>query len=97
MPRLPEGVGPVLATAVAAGGAAGWLLVFVDESRCDRDDGLVVLTVAALLLTLTPTVIALLTRTAWWMGLLCPGTLLLILLAVFRPGGVYSCSFSIVG
>ncbi len=87
----------MLAAAVAAGGTAGWLLVFVEQSRCGRDDGLVGLTVVALLLPLAPTVVALLTRTAWWVGLMCTGTLLLALLAVFRPGGVYTCSYSIVG
>ena len=87
----------MLAAAVAAGGTAGWLLVFVEHSRCDRDDGLVGLTVVALLLTLAPTAVALLTRTAWWIGLMCTGTLLLVLLAVFRPGGVYGCSYRIVG
>lgn len=97
MPRPPQGLGPVLAAAVAAGGIAGWLLFFVEQSRCNRDDGLVGLTVVALLLTLAPTVVALLTRTAWWLGLLCTGALLVVLLAVFRPGGLYDCSYSVVG
>lgn len=97
MPRPPEGLGPVVAAGMAAGGAAGWLLVFVEQSRCDRDGGLAGLTAAALLLTLTPTIVALVTRAVWWTGLICTGALLLVLLAVFRPGGVYACSYSIVG
>lgn len=96
MSRPLRDLGPVLAAAVVAGGAAGWLLVFVDESRCERG-GLAGLTAVALLLTLTPTVVALLTRAAWWVGLLCTGGLLLVLLAAFRPGGVYDCYDRIVG
>jgi len=66
------------------------LLVFVEESRCQRD-GLAVLTAVALLLTVAPSAVALLTRAPWWVGVLCTGTLLLLLLVAFRPGGVYDC------
>jgi hypothetical protein len=87
--------GPVVAAAFAAGGAAAWLLVFVEESRCDRD-GLLWLTVIALLLTLAPTVVALTTNAQWWLGVLLSGVSLLVLVAAFRPGGVYDC-FRVAG
>ena len=86
----PGNVSPVLASAVASGGVSAWLLVFVEESRCQRGS-LAALTVVALVITLVPSAVALLTRTAWWVGVLCTGTLLLLLLAAFRPGGVYEC------
>ena len=70
--------------------------MFVEESRCDRD-GLVWLTILALLLTATPTAVALTTRASWWWGALLTGSTLLLLLAVFRPGGVYDCSQRIAG
>lgn len=95
MPR-PRNVAPVLASAIAAGGLAAWLLVFVEESRCQRG-GLAALTALALLVTLLPSAVALLTRTAWWVGVLCTGTLLLLLRAAFRPGGVYDCYQRIAG
>jgi hypothetical protein len=96
MPRRWNGLGPVVAAAVAAGAGAAWLLVFVEESRCDRG-GLVWLTILALLLTLAPTVVALTTKAYWWLGVLLTGVSLLLLLAVFRPGGVYDCYQRIAG
>jgi len=86
----------VAAAALLATGAAGWLLVFVKESRCEVGN-LAALTVLAVLLTLAPTGVAILGRTPWWVGAACTGLSLLFLLAVFRPGGTYGCSVSIVG
>ena len=94
IPKLGS-AGPVVAAAVASGGVAAWLLVFVEESRCDRD-GLVWLTVLALLLTFVPTVVAMITKAERWLGVLLTGVSLLGLVAVFRPGGVYDC-FRVAG
>jgi hypothetical protein len=86
----------VVAAALLSTGAAAWLLVFVEESRC-RVDNLAALTVLALLMTLVPTAVAVVGRAPWWVGAGCTGLALLLLLSVFRPGGVYGCSVSIVG
>jgi hypothetical protein len=86
----------VAATALISTGVAAWLLVFVEESRCNVEN-LAALTVLALLLTLVPTGVAIVGRAPWWLGASCTGLALLLLLAVFRPGGLYGCSYSIVG
>jgi hypothetical protein len=70
--------------------------VFVEDSRCEIDN-LAAFTVVALLLTLVPTGVAIVGRAPWWLGAACTGLGLLLLLAVFRPGGLYDCSYTIVG
>jgi hypothetical protein len=86
----------VFGSALLSTGAAAWLLVFVEESRC-RVDNLAWVTVLALLLTLVPTGVAVRGRAPWWLGAVSTGVALLLLLTIFRPGGVYDCYYRISG